>query len=136
MSAEAMRQALLEKRAAENGTTLESNVDQGNDGVNNVYPNPEGRPSGTLSAPWGEKPHPDPFHHSTSVWEQAQEDRPKMLGRLFDVLEPSAAADKKLVSDNFETNTYESHSPLLQKKASHESPPTLGERVRSLLSRG
>jgi len=143
MSVEHLKQAMQQRKTAE---TLENNEDRSTVGVNNVYPNPPERAAGTIDAPWGEHDVPkggknDAQHYGTGVEVECQQDREKLLERVFDGVPQASAADKALIAANFDhgqPGAHESHSPLLTRKtAAHHAPsaPTLVEQVRAVVGR-
>lgn len=79
--------------------------------------------------------HNEPPQYSTAVERELHEGSAKLLGRAFEGVPSMAAADKELLRglfQNFGAASTTSHSPLLQKAASHAPPPTLAEAVRRL----
>lgn len=96
-----------------------------------------GRATSGLGHPWGEGPlnNDSPPEYSTAIEREIDEGRGKLLGRVFEGMPGMVAADKALITElfsNFRSEATTSHSPLLQKKASHEPPPTLAERIQRL----
>jgi hypothetical protein len=141
MSVEELKQAMVHLAAAETGGSLKDNNSEPTIGVLNVYPPPEHRKAlaGTLGAPWGEKPHPDPHHHGTGTWREFVNDRTELLKRLLAVVPAASAADQALIAQRFDSTPAErhpSHSPLLNPasvKTAHER--SLSERVLHLAGR-
>jgi hypothetical protein len=79
--------------------------------------------------------HNEPPQYSTAVERELHEGSAALLGRSFEGVPGMAAADKGLLKElfqNFGTAATTSHSPLLQKAASHAPPPTLAETLRRL----
>lgn len=77
----------------------------------------------------------EPPQYSTAVKVELHEGSAKLLGRAFEGVPSMAAADKGLLKglfQNFGAASTTSHSPLLQKAASHAPPPTLSEALRHL----
>ncbi len=129
------------KTAAE----LENNEDKGVPGENNVYPDPTGRPSRSLDAPWGELPEKDQDHIGDGAWKAYLETHVGVLRRVFTNFNEAARAAKSQVNKYFESN-WESKAPLLSKAASSamekeavstHAPPleTLSEKARKILMR-
>lgn len=107
---------------------MDNNEDQEVKGKVDFYPDPPGRSSGTIDAPWGEPGPSDPVSFSTGAAAEAAKDRKALLEKVFTHVEQMRAKETALVHSHFSTRGYESHSPLL-KKAS----PTLAEQVRKLV---
>jgi hypothetical protein len=115
MSIDLLKQAL----ATLNRGRIEDNEETRQKGVASVYPNPEGRASHSLDAPWGEPPAVDKdgasVAYGKAVMEASEEGRQKMVERLFDSIGPAAKADQALVSSMFtHANERVPHSVLLQ----------------------
>jgi hypothetical protein len=98
----------------------ETNLDDTNVSVNNVYEQPEGRKPGTLNARWGDAPpegangYPDIY--SKGVMRAAKDTRADMIERLFDSPGTSASPAQALMSELFENaRDGHPHSPLLQR---------------------
>ena len=98
----------------------ETNLDDTQKGVNNVYEPPPGRKPGTLNAKWGDLPPAgpsgDPDIYGTAVMRSAQDTRADMIERLFDSPATSASAEQTMMSAIFENaKNGRPHSPLLQR---------------------
>lgn len=94
-----------------------------------------GRQATGLGHPWGEGvlSNDTAPQYSTSVDREAEDGRTKLLERVFEGVPGMVTTDKGLINELFEhfgDASTTSHSPLLQKKASHAPPPTLAEAVR------
>ena len=134
MSVQDLREALAKMAAGE----LEVNTEEPQEkGVNNVYPNPEGREDG-LNAHWGDKPAPH-MTFGTAVTEAAHETRDGMLKRLFDAPYQGAQADRDLITGMFNAETVRDavppHSVLLRKTASAGVDESLTEQVLRVAGR-
>ena len=93
----------------------DTNLDDTQKGVNNVYETPPGRKPGTLDALWGDQP-PNPDTYGTAVMRSAQDTRADMIERLFDSPSTSASAEQAMMSALFENaRDGRPHSPLLQR---------------------
>lgn len=98
----------------------ETNLDDTQKGVSNVYEAPSGRKPSTLDAPWGEQPPAgpsgDPDIYGTAVMRSAQDTRANMIERIFDSPTTSAPAEQALMNSLFENaRDGRPHSPLLQR---------------------
>lgn len=98
----------------------ETNLDDTQKGVNNVYEPPPGRKPGTLNAKWGDSPpegangYPDIY--GTAVMRAAKDSRADMVERIFDSPPTSAPAEQALMSALFENaRDGHPHTPLLQR---------------------
>lgn len=83
----------------------------------------------------GEEQASDPLQYSTAVERELSDGRGDLLKRIFDGVPGMVDADKSSVGklfQNFNSASTTSHSPLLQKKASHAPTLTLAETVRYL----
>jgi hypothetical protein len=110
--------------------TIENNEGQTVPGTNPIQPQPADRGG----AMWGDKPTKDQVMGHAAVVESAN-DRPKMVGRLFDALKTTAQADKQLVREHFGNIDYESKNLTLQKSAELHGGETLTELVRRTCGR-
>jgi hypothetical protein len=139
MSVEALKQAMDRLAAAETEGSLQHNGLV--PGVIDIFKDPPAHKerAGTTSAPWGEKPHPDPNHHSTSTWTEFVDDREGMLGRLLTSLPSASAVDKALINQNFATPESErrpAHSALLNRPSVKTAAPrSFTERVIDVAGR-
>jgi hypothetical protein len=112
------------------GETLQGNLQ--------MYADPEGRaPATSMGAPWAEGTltDQDRLQFSSGVEKETVEGRGALLSRSFGGVPSMATADKGLLKElfsEFGSERTTSHSPLLQKKASHAPPPTLAEAIRKL----
>lgn len=139
MSVEALKQAMDRFAAAE----TEGSLPEGGmvPGKIEVFKDPAHRDAlaGTLGAPWGEKPHPDPNHHGTSTWLEYVDDREGVVERLLTSVPSARAADKALINQNFTTPESErrpAHSLLLNEpKAKTAAPRSFTERVIDVAGR-
>ena len=106
---------------------LQTNQDETVSGTNpNQAPPPDNARSDDPT--WSEEPGPD---FTNAARQQFIAGREKLLEELLPgASSTSDPAEKKLVSEVFETSQYETSSPQLQKSAS-----TLNERVRQLCGR-
>lgn len=115
---------------------LPTNLDEGVPGRLQVREGAPGRAPEGLGAPWGEGPLQSATpQYSTAVEHEVHEGRDKLLGRIFEGVPGMAAADSGLLKGMFQHfggPSTTSHSPLLQKAASHAPPPTLAETLRRL----
>jgi hypothetical protein len=127
-------------------TSVETNEEASTVGTQQLYPDPKGRESGTLDAPWGEasrqeKGRQNPFHNSSGVWDEHKQTRFGVLDKAFSGFDAAAAVAKGIIGQHFTTKDYETHTALLQPKAdqqvkvSHSREPTLLERVKGLVGR-
>lgn len=96
-----------------------------------------GRATTGLGHPWGEGvlSNDEPPQYSGAVEREVDEGRGRLLQRSFEGMPGMVATDKGLMNELFDAfggDSTTSHSPLLQKKASHVPPPTLAETVRRL----
>jgi len=121
-------------KTASNGR-IENNEDQTNKGLANVYDPPPGRKPGTLDAKWGDTPPKsktdDQAVFGKGVEDEAKNVRNEMIERLFDSPSSSAAAEQKLMGENF-TGSAEGHphSPLLQReRAKTAADETLTDKI-------
>ena len=136
MSVELLKQAM--ERMASEESSLPNDGDKSTVGVNNVYPNPEGRESGNIDAPWGEKPDPRVQPHGSGVESEAADVRKGVLGRVLDGIPQASAADRGLIGRMFRTpasQRHESHSVLLGGGNEKRSSASLSERVLELTGR-
>lgn len=124
MSVKDIQQAILAKQAEQTGD------DEGHlvSGEQETYPDPPGH-----SPQEG-----DDVTHGTGVLREAAVDRLGFLDKAFKTLNQASAADKAVVSRNFETSAasrHEPHSVLLQKKAQAHTRDslTLSQRVQRVL---
>lgn len=119
---------------------LEDN-DKSTVGVNpDAYPDPEDRSSGSIDAPWGEKPDNNAIQYSNEALNRFRLGREELLGKLFDGKASSDGAEQKLLSshlDHHASGQFESSSPQLKGKLEKTSsaPQTLFERVRAITGR-
>ena len=82
-----------------------------------------------------QEPPSNPLQYSTAVEHEIAEGRDAPLKRVFNDVPGMASKDKGLLGnlfENFGSASTTSHSPLLQKKASHAPPHTLAEELRRL----
>ena len=98
----------------------QTNEDDTQLGVNNVYEPPPGRHPGTLSAKWGDQPPAgasgDPDIYGKAVLRGAQDTRSDMIERLFDSPGTSASAEQAAMAALFENaKDGRPHSPMLQR---------------------
>jgi len=112
---------------AKSAEDMHTNQDEIVDGTNpDQAPPPDNANSDDPT--WSEEPGPA---FTNVVRQQIIAGREKLLEELLpEATSTSDPAEKKLVSEMFETPQYETSSPQLQKSAS-----TLGERVRLLCGR-
>lgn len=124
-------------KVAQAMTTIPNNKDEMAPGRMQMREDAPDRQTSGPGAPWGEgslSDVPTPSY-STAVERELVEGRSKLLERSFNGVSGMEAADKatmRKMFDNFGSASTTSHSPLLQKKASHAPPSTLGEAVRRL----
>ena len=115
---------------------LPTNLDESVKGRMQMREDAPDRPSSGLGVPWGEgQLQSAPPSYSNAVERELVEGRSKLLECVFEGTASMAATDKahlQALFQNFNGPATTSHSPLLQKKASHVPPPTLAEAVRAL----
>jgi hypothetical protein len=127
----------LFNKVKEAAGSLSTNEGEMTSGSMQLREDPPGRPTEGPGAPWGEGSisNEPPPRYSTAVEHEDSEGRGKLLERAFKDMQGMATADRGLVHSlfsHFGSPATTSHSPLLQKKASHAPPPTLAEAVRRL----
>ena len=130
------------------GTSTGDNEDKSTVGVTHLYDDPEDRPPpGESHSKWGDRGptldgHPQADHASNGAWAEHKKERQGVLNNLFNSRPSAAAADQKLISENFArgaSGDFNSHSVQLQgksvEKISHPRAATLQQQVRRLLDR-
>lgn len=98
---------------------------------------------GTLDARWGTAPPARPLNYngdySTGVEAEAKDGRSGVLERIFKDVSAMRAADKAVISKNFDhgsSGNYEAHSALLEKtKTAEAEDGSLTDRVRAVAGR-
>jgi len=93
---------------------VETDVDKTTVGTNpHPYPEPDGRESDSIDAPWGED-NGGPLHFSNVAVEQMLESRQRILDRYFDSKSTADDNAQKVIGTLFATKSYESSAPNLE----------------------
>ena len=133
MTTRVLRDALLMDKTADRMATNDGKEPK----AEKLHPDEPGRAQtvGTVDAPVGEKPHPNPDEISDSAWYAFLEGKPQLIGKAFDTFEDASKAEKGYVSEHFDTKNYESRRALLRKYAEAGSIPdgsSIAERINHL----
>lgn len=132
------------------GAEAPGDADESTVGTNPDQYEPPVRESGTLDAPWGEKPptdQVDALHYSDAFLKSFKEGREKMLETLFDSASSSNPAEQKFLSQHFDhaaRGEFQTSSPQVSEKAklmttnktSSARPETLTQQVNRLIRQG